>query len=265
MKNYKNIENIIILKKRKLNLHWLDIFKKTFNTKWDIIVDFRSSILSLLLKNKKKYIFKKLHSIHHIEQLNSSFGFECSKLYIPTSDVEANKVNNHLDSSFKHVVIFPGGNWTPKLWSAESYNETMKLLIDKYDKIKFILVGSLKEKNKFYDQLIKDIKEDLIIDLFGFNLTLTSAYMKKSDVFIGNDSGLMHLAVASELRVISLFGPTNDAVYGPYSDKNIVIRTRENYDYFKSLKINENKTYMSSIKAETVFKNCEKIINDDIN
>ena len=218
--------------------------------------------MSLLLKNKKKYIFKKLHSIHHIEQLNSSFGFECSKLFIPTSDDEANKVNNHLDNSFKHVVIFPGGNWTPKLWSAESYNETMKLLIDKYDKIKFILVGSLKEKNKFHDQLIKDIKEDLIIDLFGFNLTLTSAYMKKSDVFIGNDSGLMHLAVASKLRVISLFGPTNNNVYGPIGDKNIVIRTKENYDYFKSIKIDENKSYMSSIKPEIVFKKCEKIIND---
>jgi ADP-heptose:LPS heptosyltransferase len=265
LKNYKNIENIIIFKKRKLNLHWLDIFQKTYSIKWDIIVDFRSSALSLLLKNNKKYIFKKLHSIHHIQQLNSSFGFECSNLLIPTSDDEANKVNNHLDNSFKHVVIFPGGNWTPKLWSAENYNETMKLLIDKYNKIKFIIVGSLKEKNKFYNLLIKDIKEDLIIDLFGHNLTLTSAYMKKSDVFIGNDSGLMHLAVASKLRVISLFGPTNDLVYGHHDDKNIVIRTKENYDYFKSLKINENKSYMSSIKPEIVFKECEKIINDNFN
>ena len=265
LKNYKNIENIIIFKKRKLNLHWLDIFQKTCSIQWDIIVDFRSSALSLLLKNNKKYIFKKLHSIHHIQQLNSSFGFECSNLLIPTSDDEANKVNNHLDNSFKHVVIFPGGNWTPKLWSAENYNETMKLLIDKYDKIKFIIVGSLKEKNKFYNLLIKDIKEDLIIDLFGHNLTLTSAYMKKSDVFIGNDSGLMHLAVASKLRVISLFGPTNDLVYGHHDDKNIVIRTKENYDYFKSLKINENKSYMSSIKPEIVFKECVKIINDNFN
>ena len=265
LKNYKNIENIIIFKKRKLNLHWLDIFQKTYSIKWDIIVDFRSSALSLLLKNNKKYIFKKLHSIHHIQQLNSSFGFECSNLLIPTSDDEANKVNNHLDNSFKHVVIFPGGNWTPKLWSAENYNETMKLLIDKYNKVKFILVGSLKEKDKFYNLLTKDIKENLIIDLFGCNLTLTSAYMKKSDVFIGNDSGLMHLAVASKLRVISLFGPTNDLVYGHHDNKNIVIRTKENYDYFKSLKINENKSYMSSIKPETVFKNCEKIINDNFN
>ena len=265
LKNYKNIENIIIFKKRKLNLHWLDIFQKTYSTKWDIIVDFRSSALSLLLKNNKKYIFKKLHSIHHIQQLNSSFGFECSNLLIPTSDDEANKVKYHLDNSFKHVVIFPGGNWTPKLWSAENYNETMKLLIDKYNKVKFILVGSLKEKDKFYNLLTKDIKENLIIDLFGYNLTLTSAYMKKSDIFIGNDSGLMHLAVASKLRVISLFGPTNNMVYGPIGDKNIVIRTKENYDYFKSIKIDENKSYMSTIKPEIVFKKCEKIINDNFN
>ncbi len=265
LKNYKNVENIIIFKKRKFNLHWIDIFKKTYTTKWDIIVDFRSSILSHLLRNNKKYIFKKLHNIHHVEQLNSSFGFNCSNLFIPTSDKEANEVNNHLDSSFKHVVIFPGGNWPPKLWSTENYNETMKLLIKKYDKIKFILVGSLNEKNKFYNNLIKNIKEDLIIDLFGYNLTLTSAYMKKSDIFVGNDSGLMHLAVANKLRVISLFGPTNDKVYGPYGNKNIVIRTSENYNYFKSLKINENKSYMSSIKPEKVFKECEKIINDNFN
>ena len=265
LKNYKNIENIIIFKKRKLNLHWLDIFQKTCSIQWDIIVDFRSSALSLLLKNNKKYIFKKLHSIHHIQQLNSSFGFECSNLLIPTSDDEANKVNNHLDNSFKHVVIFPGGNWTPKLWSAENYNETMKLLIDKYNKVKFILVGSLKEKDKFYNLLTKDIKENLIIDLFGYNLTLTSAYMKKSDIFIGNDSGLMHLAVASKLRVISLFGPTNNTVYGPFGDKNVVIRTEETYDYFKSIKIDENKSYMSSIKPEIVFRQCEKIINDNFN
>ena len=118
-------------------------------------------------------------------------------------------------------------------------------------------------RSKFYNLLIKDIKEELIIDLFGYNLTLTSAYMKKSDVFIGNDSGLMHLAVASKLRVISLFGPTNDKVYGPIGEKNIVIRTQENFDYFISLKINENNSYMSSIKPENVFKKCEKIINEN--
>ena len=263
LKNYKNTENIIIFEKRKFNLHWFDILQKTYSTKWDIVVDFRSSAISYILRKNKKYIFKKHHSIHHIEQLNSSFGFDCSNLFVPTSFEEKNKANDHLDKSFKHIVIFPGGNWFPKLWATENFNLTMKSLLDKYDKIKFILVGSLKEKNKFYNELKKDIKEDLIIDLFGYNLTLTSAYMKKSNIFIGNDSGLMHLAVANKLRVISLFGPTNDKVYGPYGSNDIVIRTAESLDDFKSLIINENKSYMNSIKPEIVLKKCEKIIDDN--
>jgi ADP-heptose:LPS heptosyltransferase len=265
LKNYKNIENIIVFKKRKFNFHWLDIFQKTYRTKWNIVVDFRSSAISHVLRNNKKYIFKKHQNIHHIEQLNSSFGFNCSNLFIPISDDEKNKADYDLDSSFKHIVIFAGGNWPPKLWSADNFNEIMKLLLSKYHKIKFILVGSLKEKNKFYNKLIKDIKEDLIIDLFGYNLTLTSAYMKKSNIFIGNDSGLMHLAVANKLRVISLFGPTNDKVYGPYGSNNIIIRTSESLDYFKSLIIDENKSYMNSIKPEIVLQKCEQIIDDDFN
>jgi len=264
LKNYKNTENIIIFEKRKFNLHWFDILQKTYSTKWDIVVDFRSSAISYILRKNKKYIFKKHHSIHHIEQLNSSFGFDCSNLFVPTSFEEKNKANDHLDKSFKHIVIFPGGNWFPKLWAAENFNLTMKSLLDKYDKIKFILVGSLKEKNKFYNELKKDIKEDLIIDLFGYNLTLTSAYMKKSDIFIGNDSGLMHLAVANKLKVISLFGPTDDRVYGPYGGNNIVIRTSESLDYFNSININKNKSYMNSIKPEIVLQKCEKILNDNL-
>jgi len=264
LKNYKNTENIIIFEKRKFNLHWFDILQKTYSTKWDIVVDFRSSVISYILRKNKKYIFKKHHSIHHIEQLNSSFGFDCSNLFVPTSFEEKNKANDHLDKSFKHIVIFPGGNWFPKLWAAENFNLTMKSLLDKYDKIKFILVGSLKEKNKFYNELKKDIKEDLIIDLFGYNLTLTSAYMKKSDIFIGNDSGLMHLAVANKLKVISLFGPTDDRVYGPYGGNNIVIRTSESLDYFNSINIDKNKSYMNSIKPEIVLQKCEKILNDNV-
>ena len=62
-----------------------------------------------------------------------------------------------------------------------------------------------------------------------------------------------------------LFGPTNDKVYGPNGDKHIVIRTKENYNYFKSLKINENKSYMNSIKPETVLQTFEKIIDDNFN
>ena len=89
--------------------------------------------------------------------------------------------------------------------------------------------------------------------------------MKNSNILIGNDSGLMHLAVANNLKVISLFGPTNDKIYAPYGNDDNVIRTLESLDYFKSLKIDENKSYMNSIKPETVLQTCEKIIDDKFN
>ena len=75
----------------------------------------------------------------------------------------------------------------------------------------------------------------------------------------------MHLAVANKLRVISLFGPTNDQIYGPYGSDDIVIRTEESLDHFKSLKIDEKKSYMNSIKPETVLQTCQKIIDDNFN
>ena len=46
---------------------------------------------------------------------------------------------------------------------------------------------------------------------------------------------------------IALFGPTNDIVYGPWGENNIVIRTKENYNFFKKIKINKNISYMNSI------------------
>lgn len=264
LKNYRNIEKVIIFKKQKFNLHWLDIIKKTYKTKWDIIVDFRSSLISYVLKNNKKYIFKKNDLNHHIEQLNSSFGFDCSNLFIPISSDQEKKVERKLNSTIKYIIIFPGGNWIPKLWPIQNYNMIMRSLLDKYNNIKFILVGSFEEKNKFYNNLVKNIKEEFLVDLFGFDLTQTSAYMKKSYFFVGNDSGLMHLAVANKLRVISLFGPTDDSIYGPFGNKNVVIRTSESLEYFKSINIDKNKSYMHSINTNVVIQNCEKFLNENI-
>ena len=114
-------------------------------------------------------------------------------------------------------------------------------------------MGSSKEKELYYNQLIDGIDSKLIVDLFGKSLTSTAAYMKKSHLFIGNDSGLMHLATACKLPTIALFGPTNDLVYGPWGKNNIVIRTEEDYNHFKKIKINPNISYMDSITIEQVY------------
>ena len=119
--------------------------------------------------------------------------------------------------------------------------------------LKYIIVGSLEEKNIFYKKIKKNLPNDIFIDLMGKSLTGTSAYMNKCNLFIGNDSGLMHLSVASKLNTIALFGPTNDKIYGHYNLNSFVIRTKERYEDFNQNTIDASKSYMSSIEPKEVF------------
>jgi len=109
-------------------------------------------------------------------------------------------------------------------------------------------------KEIYFKEIQKDLSEDIFIDLMGKSLTLTSAYMKRSNLFIGNDSGLMHLSIASDLPSISLFGPTNDKIYGHISSSSFIIRTKENYEYLKKNSIDDAKSYMLSIEPDEILK-----------
>jgi len=250
--HFPNLEKIILIKKEKFSTHWLKIYINSWNIKWDIIVDLRSSFLSFILFHKKKYIFKKDKNKSHLEQLTSFFRTHDSDLNIYTSSEEEIIVKNELNLENKYVVIFPGGNWKPKIWPSSNYNQLLKMLVKKFSNIIFLIVGSAKEENLYLNPIKKNIPEEKIINLMGVSLTLTSAYMKKSHLFIGNDSGLMHLSVASHLNTIGLFGPTNDHIYGHRRKNCFVIRTKEDYNYFNKLTLEKNKSYMYSINPDQV-------------
>ena len=53
--HFPALENIIKIKKKNYNLHWLDMYLKNRHIKWDIVIDLRSSLLSYLFNTKKRY------------------------------------------------------------------------------------------------------------------------------------------------------------------------------------------------------------------
>ena len=48
--------------------------------------------------------------------------------------------------------------------------------------------------------------------------------------FVGNDSGLMHIAAASGVPTLGLFGPSREKHYAPWGDHTAVVRTKLSYD-----------------------------------
>ena len=246
-------DKIILIKKKKFNMHWIDMYLSAWNKKWEIIIDFRSSLLSYFLISKKRYIFKKDKRFNHLDQLKRSFNLNDTSLYVHTNNEDDLLAKNEIDSNFKHVVIFPGGNWKPKIWPSEYYNKLIKILITEYSNLKFVIVGSIEEKKIYLKSIKQDLPDDIFLDIMGKPLTLTSSFMKLSNLFIGNDSGLMHLSIASRLTTISLFGPTDDRIYSHINSHSYVIRTAKNYSDFNKKLIDSGKSYMSTIKPVQIF------------
>ena len=118
--------------------------------------------------------------------------------------------------------------------------------------LKFLIVGSLEEEKKYYKKISKTIQSDILINLMGKNLRLTYACISKCKLFIGNDSGLMHLSAATGINTIGLFGPTRDDWYGPFGSKCYVIRTKESYEILKNNLNDRNKSLMNSISVNDV-------------
>ena len=258
--NFPNLNQLITIKKQKYELHWFEIWRKCFFIKWDIIIDFRSSLIGYFLMRKKSYIYKKYsNNVSQINQLTNFFRLNKIAYPIIFNTKEEEKIaKNKLLPDIKYIVIAPGGNWTPKIWSIENFNKLLRKLLNKNNDLYVVLVGSKTEKEKYKKNIINKIDEKKIIDLMGKSITQTHAYMKRCNLFVGNDSGLMHLSAASKIPTIGLFGPTNNKLYSPYGNNCYTVQTKETYENFQTYKIEKYKSYMDSIKVEDVIEVIEK-------
>jgi ADP-heptose:LPS heptosyltransferase len=124
------------------------------------------------------------------------------------------------------VSIHPGS--TPaserKRWNPENYISLGKWLVKEYS-AQILIHGSESEiniANKIENQIPNSI------NCAGkTTLKQTAALIDMSDLFIGHDSGLMHIAAALDKPVIALFGPTPVQMYRPYCKRSIIIESED--------------------------------------
>lgn len=75
--------------------------------------------------------------------------------------------------------------------------------------------------------LLDAFPKEQIIDVIGPDLLTVAACLQKASFFIGNDSGLMHIAAAMGVPTLGLFGPSDERIYGPYGPRCLAVRTPE--------------------------------------
>jgi lipopolysaccharide heptosyltransferase II len=117
------------------------------------------------------------------------------------------------------AVVAPGTIWETKHWSAEGFAQVARHLIGK--NLTVVLIGSQGER-----ALCQQVANAApgAVNLAGLTtLSELAAIIRRATICITNDSGPMHLAVALDRPVISIFGPTDSLWIGPYRRSESVL------------------------------------------
>ena len=93
--------------------------------------------------------------------------------------------------------------------------------------------------------------------------------MKRCKLVISNDGGMLQIAVSQGVPTVSIYGPTDEKVYGPYppDSKNIVVKSdAECRPCYKKFKLPEcmNKGCLEDISVDEVFKTISRYLRDGV-
>ena len=125
-------------------------------------------------------------------------------------------LNMGLVEDEEFISMHPGTSKPERGWHAERFGMLCQKLI-KEDGKKVVLLGTEKES-----ELLNRIRNfgppEAIKIIPLINLRVLTELLKKSQVFIGNDSGMMHLASMVGLPVVGIFGPGSSETTGSYMD-----------------------------------------------
>lgn len=125
------------------------------------------------------------------------------------------------------IGLHVGAGKIPNRWSALKYATLIKKLNENYS-CKFYLTGSSADK-----ELIRFVEVNVPFNISFFmnrKIPEVAALISRSDLFIGNDTGIMHVAGTTSTPQISIFGPTNPFNWAPIGVNKYFIRKSELVD-----------------------------------
>ena len=117
------------------------------------------------------------------------------------------------------VIINPGAGWGAKRWPAQRYGAVARALA-------CCGLRSVVNYGPGEDQLAREAEQasEGAAKAFAFSLTELIALTRRAKLFIGGDTGPLHLAAALQVPTVAIFGPTDPARNGPYGARSVVLR-----------------------------------------
>jgi len=301
--NNENIDNLKLIRLNPFSL--VGFILKNFRN-YDLVIDMEeylnvSAILSFFAGKEiigyshgsraKLYDHKvKYNDRQHVVQTffdlvrEINIKYDSDKLpKLHYSKTDENKVkkflkNNKIKNSDFLVVVAPGAAESAKsrIWPLDRYAELCDELAERY-KAKIVFTGTPDENN-----LIKKIQEKMEKKGNSFNsageinLNQLFCLIGKCKLFVGNDSGPMHIGAAQGVKTLGLFGPNLPTRFGPYGKNGIGLYKGYNCEFSPCINVhkgqipdclypknsNDYQKCMKNISIDDAIKEVEKLIEN---
>jgi heptosyltransferase-1 len=285
--NNPYIDEIIIFDKPKfkslsgLLLNGYKLARQLKSHKFDLTLDlqglFKSAAIAYLSGAPKRLVYCNARELSHLisqricgKHENSHvvnryldvprhLGVKIDKVLFPihTTEIEAQKaeaVAKHagfrIDNPY--VVLAPGTNWESKCWPTTHFAKLADKLYD--NNVIPVIIGGPNDV-RLANEIMSNTKIPPI-DLTNKTSLKQLAYIiKNAKVFVGGDTGPMHLAAAVGTKVVAIFGPTDPKRNGPYGEANVVLQGDEKClsCWKRTCKYGNQATCMSDVSANQVY------------
>jgi heptosyltransferase-3 len=206
-----NRERTIVFEKQPYDRHWFGLWRQVVGTMWDMVVDFRGSAMGYVVLTKKRAI-KRRGPGRMYEQCAAVLGLNPAPLPVVwTNDADKALAARLLHGDRPVIGIGPTANWPPKMWAADRFAALVaRLRAERWPDAACIVFAGPGEKERALAEPALRLIPDAIDARGTLALSETAACLQRCSLFVGNDSGLMHLAAAAGTPTIGLCAATLD-------------------------------------------------------
>lgn len=275
------VVRVIPMRKARFALHWLSLWLRCVTSWWFLVVDLRGSGVAWFLPALRRRVFRGRRrgrnrnvDIHRVCEVAAVLGLkdppspgirvspahmETAARLVPDGKPEDGPGRNPV------LAVGPTANWVGKQWRAENFIALIRRLTAAAGILPGarVAVFGAADERAVATPVIESIPLERRIDLVG-QVDLPTAYgcLERCAMYIGNDSGLMHMAAAAGIPTLGLFGPSEDRHYAPWGPRAAVLRTEKSLAelcQYPGFDWNDTDTLMDSLTVDTALEAAEDL------
>ena len=222
------VERVIPLPQKKGGMHWLDLYRQVAGTHWDLVVDIRGSSIAWLLRARERRVYNRAWETgqHKVEMVSRMMGADQTAdpeiVIDATAQFRADQIigaDTRPIIALAPIASLPIRSWPLDRWAG--LVEGLKAE-PRFDGWRFMMVGGPGDRDAAAPSLAA--AGDRGIDCVGQSDILASAAaIRRAALFVGNDSGLMHVSAAVGTPTLGVFGPSEWWHKAPWGERGRIV------------------------------------------